>query len=404
MRTAGFTFRLALLLVLSGCSTTDTSSRDWLKEMAARETALPPPVTFTSPDGKFRATAAAKLSRPMATDESGVRNAEFEIGTEATIACVVFPQTLDVADTLSTITSGLMEEVAENNGEIQSKSIYEVDAGEADNRPYITVSWLGVADRKAFMLKQAAGITPDGGTIWCLHEGIGYSHTFREFFEGLLASSEFASNATEPDFAQTTLLRMNGATVGYSHVVIRKAPEAETWVETYESMLIPVAPDAVASTDRFGLEQAHDDGRVKRALNRRMRDGEVVSDLTLGPDGNNWAVYGSMQGKEISAKFASSTPLMSSLADYKLAADLVKGGEKGSRIDYQRWVDLQPTEAMDCYMQHDGNADDGSINATMVAGPLSMIGVLDRNGFQSGKTSMGHLQVEMERAAIVGSL
>ena len=165
------------------------------------------------------------------------------------------------------------------------------------------------------------------------------------------------------------------------------------------------APHLVVGLAR-GFTGVGPDRRLPEILAKDQR--QLVLRLALSPvDDGAWVVAGSMDGNTVNGRFESDPPLLSTLGEHQIARALVEQADEGAFIEYKRWIySHHPLGPVDCWLLHEGDADEAGVGAIRVAGAsgsLSFSAVMDRDGVRTGTTLRGEVEVGLERVARSGS-
>jgi hypothetical protein len=295
----------------------------WLTDARAREGKLAHERKLESPDGLLRARVPAKPGAAI-TFEDGDYRVNLEIGASGPIECLVTDDS-DLAALLREAAGPTFELIASVQGKIEARGVERVDAGAIGASPYIAVDWIYRAN---------AGETPGASGFKQ------FAATFRNAVHALVESLAYANAPDQPFFTEVAVVSMNGMRIGVSTNILLRDAEGNTQSEQRTSMLVPVGPETLQSSDVMHVHSMRPDATLIRSLYVESSNRSIESqlELQLGDDGA-WHVEGKFKGKPLSAAWpgeeAPTTWLEEALT---LRKRLTEENAEGASFSVMQWL------------------------------------------------------------------
>lgn len=398
---------LLALAGITGCATTQEPG--WLAELRAREAEPLPAQTVDSPDRSFRVRVPAKLARSV-QPEGEAYNVSLDVGTTAPIDCWVHPDALDFAASIASLSETTFTAIGQRFGEIDAREVGRVDAGVIGRHPFLAVDWMyRVQTERGPQVGQVKHLvaSADGRGLYCQQNEVGYAETFRRVVGAMVTSLEFReSSGPAPYFTEVATMSIQGMQVGVQHTTLTLDADRDTRIDTWTSLLIPVTGDTLRASDSFEVEFSRPDGTLINQVHVESENGEVVTHLELNPqpDGG-WGVDGTFQGRPLSTRIESASPLSSWLGDALTLRGALADGGPGTEVTTTRWVpNADPTRLLDGTLSIQRQIGPERFAARFDTEGLEGELVVDRQGgVAAGSMSLGAAEMEFERVYTGGS-
>ena len=113
----------------------------WLTDARAREGKIGTAKEFKSKDSWFRARVPGKVKGAVEKVEDSY-SIEVDFGGESGAYCELVPDGFDMADMMRRTLELTMQQVAENQGKLESRQLEYADAGAIGNLPYLKARWI----------------------------------------------------------------------------------------------------------------------------------------------------------------------------------------------------------------------------------------------------------------------
>jgi hypothetical protein len=400
--------RLGLLLTLAaGCAS--VPEPDWLSALRAREAEPLPSREIASQDRFFHARVPARTQGEI-TPIDDAYALRLDIGSETPMDCWIYREGLDFATSLAALSDSTFEAIGESFGEVEKRQIEQVDAGVLAGHPYLGIDWLyRIATRDGPQLGQVkhAIASKQGRGIYCQHNELGYSQSFRRVLGDLLAGLEFtAPSDAAPYFTQVSTLAIKGMRIGLERTTLVRDDAGDTRVDTKTSLLIPVTSDTLQVSDTFGVEFARSDGSLINQVHVEASNGELVSQLELNPIGEDgWQVEGTFQTKPVSVRLRPASPPTSWLGEALALRHAIAHAGVGGEVRLSRWVpQADPTRLVDESLKVERRVEPNHFAARLAMEGLEALLVVGADGsIASGSIPMGFASLEIERVYVSGA-
>jgi len=392
-------FAVALATTALGCAS--VPEPDWVQALRAREAEPIAPQRLQSPDKYFRAQVPARLAVPVERDEEAYK-VSLDVGAQAPVDCWVYRDDVDLAAAISALSEATFAAISEQLGKVDLREVDRVDAGVIAEGPFVALDWMYRAQTpdgpRIGQVKHLVA-SKDGRGLYCHHNEVGYTQTFRRVVGAMLESLEYQEKGPKPYFTEVSTMSVRGMRVGVEYTTLVRDADRDVRIDTRTALLLPVTSDTLQVSDTVGVEFARPDGTLINQVHVESANGELVSNLKLDPVPGGWAVEGTFQGKPLSTRIEATSPASSWLGDaFALRETLAEKGA-GAELTLARWVpEADPTRLVDQTLSI-GRA----VDAQRFAAKLAMEGieadlVVDREGtVASGSMDMGVASVDFER-------
>jgi hypothetical protein len=396
-----------LLVLAAGCAS--VPEPDWLTTLREREAEPLAKQSIASEDRFFQARVPAR-PRGEVLPVDGAYAVRLDMGSETPVDCWIYRDGLDFATSLSALSDSTFEAIGESFGDVDQRHVEAVDAGVLAGHPYLRVDWLyRVATAAGPQIGQVKHVVASkhGRGLYCQHNEVGYSESFRRVVEALLESLEYEgpSDAT-PYFTQVSTLAIRGMRVGLERTTLVLDEAGDTRVDTRTSLLMPVTSDTLQVSDTFGVEFARSDGSLINQVHVQTANGELVSQLELNPALDDlWIVEGTFQTKPVSTRFRPASQPTSWLGEALALRRAIEEIGVGSEITLARWVpQADPTRLVDETVSIESRMERGQFAARVAMGGLEADLVVEADGsVASGSIPMGVASLEVERVYVGGA-
>ena len=379
----------------------------WLTEARAREGKLGTPKEFKSKDSWLKARVPGKVKGAVEKVEESY-SIEVDFGGESGAYCEVVPDGFDMADMIRRTLELTMQQVAENQGKLESRVLEYADAGAIGNLPYLKTRWLyRVNDGKELRLGQFKQfVTLKGGHgLYCAHLDIGYLKTFDAVTQSLAETLETATGTPAPYYLEIAVATLGGMKSGIAMMTLEKDADGDTKTEEITAMMVPAAGGVLHTQDAVHKEWTRPDATLINAAHFIAENGELNVSLGLKAVDDNWVIEGELQGKEVSFKLPPKsepgTWVAQALGIRKLLA-----GEKpiGAEYSIPMWLAADPAKLTDARTKVLAKSGANDFSARATAGAIEAALILDKNGsVSSANMQVGAQKVIIERVFVSGS-
>ncbi len=384
---------------------------DWVQKRMQDEAGK---LTFSRvdvPDDTVTVSLPGKPDAPQAIDDGWYLSTDIDAGSP--LECYVVLGARDLATVTHTMAKISSEAVAAQHGEISQRYFHFVDGGEVTGMPYLALEWIYTiknADEQLLVgFTKVRAATKGQRTFVCTHNNLGYRDTFAKAFDGFVANASIPDATRAPYYEEIVKVDMNG--IGSGIVYVAYFPpdstnnENLTEIRISESALMPVDASTVMTSDSTSVTLEDPAGVVDSAVEIAVENGEITRDLDLWRDEEkdfNWAVSGTLQGKEIAAEIDGDLKPAGALRQLEMAREVFAEG--GNSVDALVWIpSADPTRFLTATMTRD-DAETAQ-QAILQLGPLSYVGRFDDDGNMYDATmSIGPIKIGMERIWSHGSL
>lgn len=378
----------------------------WLTDARAREGKIGTPKEFKSKDNWFKARVPGKVQGTVEKVQDSY-SIEIDFGSESAAYCELIPDGIDMADMLRRTLELTMQQVAENQGKLDSRVLEFVDAGAIGNLPYLKAHWIyRVYEGKELRLGQFKQfVTLKGGHgLYCAHLDIGYVKSFDAVTHTLAETLETSSGAPAPYYQEIAIATLAGAKSGIAMLTLEKDADGDTKAEEITAMMVPGAGGALHTQDAIHKEWTRPDATMINAAHFIAENGEPNVSLGLKQGEDSWVIDGEMQGKEVSLKLppdsVPGTWVAQSLGIRKLlAGENPVGGEHTMSM----WLAADPAKLTDARTKVLAKSGATDYSARATAGAIEAAVILDKNGsISSANMQVGAQKVSIERVFVSG--
>lgn len=378
---------------------------DWLKNARAREAKSLEARPIESKDKWFKAKVPGKSVGAIVKEE-GSYSVELDIGADVSIYCEVYPDGIDLAQTLSKTADVTFEQVAENRGAIEMRELESMDTGAFGAVPYLQTQWLylvGKEQKQIGGLKQFALRKKDHG-VYCSHLDLGYTKTFLAVAQAFAASLEASSDALTPYYTEVLAISIGGRRVGISSVTLARDPDGDIQAREQSALLVPLEKGAVSAEDSYQTEWSDARGKMINALQVSISDGEVEMDTALKRADGKWVVEGEQQGKKISYTLAEGVEPGTMLGQVlELRAILASEKPVGTQHSIPMWTDVDVSKLLDFKTKITAKRDAQTWSAVGEMASVKLDMELDSTGSaRSLEMRFGPQVMKMERIHVSG--
>ncbi len=394
-------FVLTTLLLLFGANGGEAFD---MKEMMAREGKNLQKVRASSKNHEitFETFAEGGVTIEAPEDAHSPYYSTIELGGNAPLECFFYPNGIDAATSLASVTDNLLSNA-------HKREISIVDSGVIAHTPYIRLD-------VTYLVKNAQGqplvgylksaiADKENGAVMCLHNSLGYKKTFTKAFE-LVVKTAVAPNAEQsppPQYLEVYALVLNGQKIGYNTVKVFAANDGGDLLNNISSMLLPQPGGRVMANEDVTVEHSSKNGLVKTGSYVAISDGHVSHRIELeSVDGKNFAVQGTFQGKAVNGSFQSTQGVTGGYKQTKTVKELARTG-KLKTVEFDTYSpQLSPMKPLTiAYRRKSAKTN----TVEMKLGPLSVLLALDKHG---NTTSMdipiGHAKLQAVSLLRVGKL
>lgn len=298
------------------------------KKLAARELAPLPRRPLVFPQELLTTTTEA-AGEPTFDDSNGAPQVNIPIGTDAVVNCTP-RENLDAASTTTTLLKALG-----GGFEIERFVVSEVAAVAGTPILFTEVLYLAPGPQgKLLGLLKLAVVTGESSLI-CLHDELGYSDTFRRIVKDLVRSRTGVEEADTTRFSEISAVRLGETLVGFATRLLLEGNGRHVTIST-TSMLIPKSDSESLAFDTASIETADQAGAVLESRHVRVREGEIVIDVTLAANEQGYSSAGTWNGKKVEGQIESRAPVASTV----LYAELLRAfsTRAGPPLALANWV------------------------------------------------------------------
>jgi hypothetical protein len=404
--------RIALaLLGLCFLSAASAGEPDWLVAARAREGQLRPSKKVKSTDGFFHAQVPAKVvGKIVPDDETYLLRLDVQAGTP--VECVVLRHAQDLASFLVGTSNSAYEMIEPPRGKVAAKAVERVDAGAIGASPFLAVDWTHRIEAEGQepavgALKQIAA-SKDGHTVYCVHNEVGYSQTFRKLAEALVSSITFDDTPkTRPYRSEVSTLTLQGMRVAVDEVTYTKDKDGDTQIQHTSAMLLPVGGETLSASDELMIQWVRPDGSLINALQIESDNGQIATQLKLDPrDDGSWSVSGTFKSKPLTVEVPPGAPSTMLSDVIQLRSKMTQQNPVGSVMKVETWLPgVDPSKLLAQELKILRAIDDDRFVAKLEMGGIVADIVVDRSGNTlAGKLTMGPMKMEIEQVFADGAI
>lgn len=293
---------IAFALTLLLCTVAQAAEEPkWLKDARAREGKSLQAGRIESKDGWFSVATPGKLVGTVEKVD-GIYSIELDVGGDTSVHCVVYPEGIDLANSLRVTFEHMIKAIEASEGKIEARALESTDAGAYGAVPYIALSWLySVKGPQGVLvggLKQLV-MEKGGHGVVCLHDDLGYTRTFAAVTRAIADSLQTREPAGAPHYVEIATASMSGAKIGVAVTTLERDAEGDTRAMQMTALLLATEDGAVRSEDSTDIHWLRPDGTLINAASTSISNGELSADLSLTAEDEAWVVEGRFQGKEV---------------------------------------------------------------------------------------------------------
>lgn len=275
----------------------------------------------------WRAQVEAKSAPTVEIEEGGVQKISIELGWEQPLICRVYPGPLDVGQTLSQTLANVSRVAqvqsvlgygVENAGLepiVFVRAVYEVDSEGGEK---------GAGDLKILLAPNAAG------SVFCLHDALGYARSFQRVGGDFVRSFAFASPPPAPRRGELWVQTIDGLPVGFTSKKEFNQEGKGALLTSVASKFIPVSQEALATSDTADVVQLDAQGEVGEGNWIAFQEGREEYAVKLERKGKSYAVTGRVRGAAVDEKFTPRAPIWSEASLTKRFQKIAKAGKAAS--------------------------------------------------------------------------
>ena len=393
--------------ILSWAAGVHADEPQWLTEARAREGKIGEPKQFKSKDNWLKGRVPGKVKGAVEKVEESY-SIEVDFGGESPAYCELIPDGFDMADMVRRTLELTMEEVAQSQGKVQTRTLEYADAGAIGNLPYLKARWIyAVNDGKETRLgalKQFVALKGGHG-LYCAHLDIGYVKTFDAVTHSLAESLEMATAAAAPYYQEIAVTTFGGMKTGVAIMTLEKDADGDTKIEEITAMMLPAPGGVLHTQDSIHKEWVRPDASLINAAHFVSENGDLNVSVGLKPVDDVWVIEGELKGKEVSFKLpADSQPgtwMAQALGIRKMLA-----GENpvGAEHSIPMWLAVDPAKLTDAKTKVLTKKGANDFTARAVAGALEAAVVIDKSGtISTADLQVGAQKIRIERIYVSGS-
>jgi hypothetical protein len=397
------------ILVFTGLTRATAEEPQWLLDARAKEGELTKPHLVISADKRISFSVPAALSGKL-KETKNYYEALITLGPDAVADCEIFNTAIDPAALLrDTARTTFSEVIEKSQGKIEQKNLENIDAGVAGATPYLSLAWrYQINDVKGASvggLRQYAAGMPRHG-IYCELNDLGYAKTFEKVVIALISSLKTQNDEEIGYFSQVSVTSILGIRIGFSALNMHRDGSGGTIAVETNSLLTPVALDALKSRDTFYVEYIKPDGTMINANRIVSSNGEIETDLDLKKGGRkSWVVEGKLNGKDIKETIAGGAPSTYLATTRLMRSLLTKEIRIGKQVTEVAWLADHPRQLTPMTIKVLAVTDANSVSVRQSAGNDSLDVVVDRATGEPirGVAHPGSAEIKFERIYVQGS-
>lgn len=284
---------IAFALTLLLCTVAQAAEEPkWLKDARAREGKSLQAGRIESKDGWFSVATPGKLVGTVEKVD-GIYSIELDVGGDTSVHCVVYPEGIDLANSLRVTFEHMIKAIEASEGKIEARALESTDAGAYGAVPYIALSWLySVKGPQGVLvggLKQLV-MEKGGHGVVCLHDDLGYTRTFAAVTRAIADSLQTREPAGAPHYVEIATASMSGAKIGVAVTTLERDAEGDTRAMQMTALLLATEDGAVRSEDSTDIHWLRPDGTLINAASTSISNGELSADLSLTAEDEAWVV------------------------------------------------------------------------------------------------------------------
>ncbi|MBS2014326.1 MAG: hypothetical protein JST00_15675 [Deltaproteobacteria bacterium] len=249
--------------------------------------------------------------------------ATFSIGSDTEVVCNASSSPLDIAHWAEDIVKSI---------HVQLATAPSVRVEAPESRPLMFIDTDGAyKDEKDGLTKRNiakfAGVHFDGGSVTCVHDGVGYRKTFHDVMSHIAVKTQ-SPNAPRPTFRQVTTIHEGDKTLGFSYRQRWEGAKKGEWHEGELGSVILHDDHSWAAGDSGWHGVVDAKGVVSERAMKRV--GAITwVDMTLErKTPTTYAFDGTVHGVAKRGTFTTRSPLVTSLSRTPLLLGLMKDPKK----------------------------------------------------------------------------
>jgi hypothetical protein len=273
----------------------------WLKDARARESKSLKATELKSKDGWFKARLPGKVVGAVEKIE-GSYSVEIDIGADAAVYCEVYPNGVDLANTLRATLDSAIKIIESEQGKIEARALEASDAGAMGTVPHISLTWLyRVATPKGPMVGSFKQFVMEKGphAVYCAHNDLGYTNTFASITRAFAETLETQVPPVQKQYLEIQTVSMSGQKIGIAVMSLEKDAEGDSLARELTAMFFSTPGGAVQAQDATHIHWLRPDGSLINAADTTVVNGEVSKDLSLKEVDDSWQVEGEAEGKAV---------------------------------------------------------------------------------------------------------
>lgn len=367
---------------------------EWLREAMVRESTTEKTSKFSVADDRISGVVKGKFTEePSLNGDFWYFATDIKAGSE--FMCWVFPEAVDSASATTAIADNLINMNAEAHGGVHAKNLYHQEVSNYEGSPVLALEWVYTTaeeeNRQVGFIKVRTALV-EASSVICGHASVGYRETFEQAFDHLMANL-VVQRDQDPYYETLHSVSINNTPVGFARVWMTEDPDGDTEIRTTDAMLMAVDESNVSTSDGLSIEYSLPSGDLINQYISSFENGSPVLQAQIRFEEENWAVTGTLQGKEIQAPIDSDVALISTLGQLLWVREMMRAEEAGT-VDLNMWLpDVNPI-ALSTVEIAITESDKGKLTL----GPMVFDAEFDLHGdLKRGATDLGGMAMEITK-------
>lgn len=381
----------------------------WLTEAHARESKSQTPTDLASKDGWFKARLPGKVVGAIERIEDAY-SLELDIGADSNAFCEVFPEGIDLANSLRATLDTSLESIKAAQGKLAARALESLDAGSYGSVPYISLSWLyrvaGPEGPQVGALKQVVMVKGDTA-IYCAHNELGFKRTFASLAQAFAESLETQVPAPRPHYQEISVASMSGSEVGITLSRLEHDADGVTRALQLTALFVATDDGKIQAHDSRHTNWIRADGTLVNSVSHEFTNGEVSESLELKRAGDGgWTVQGEVQGKPVKSSLPKGSEPGNWIAQaHRLRALMAEANPVGREYSMDIWISENPEKLTVVKTKILARRDDAHFTAQGKIGAIAANFVLEKaSGMAtSADARVGPITMKLERIYVSGS-
>lgn len=381
----------------------------WLTEAHSRESKPLTAMDLQSKDGWFKAQLPGKVVGAIEKIE-GSYPMELDIGSDTNVFCEVFPEGIDLANTLRATLDTSLESIKASQGKLAARALESLDAGSYGPVPYISLSWLyrvaGPDGPQVGALKQVV-MVKDGTAIYCIHNELGYKRTFANLAQAFAESLVSQLPPGAPHYQEISVASMSGSEVGVTLSRLEREADGVTRALQLTALFVATDDGKIQAHDSRHTNWIRADGTLVNSVSNEFTNGEVSESLELKrTEGGGWSVQGEVQGKAVKTSLPKGSEPGNWIAQaHRLRAMMAESNPVGREYSMDIWISENPEKLTVVKTKILAKQDDAHFTAQGKIGAIAASFVLEKaSGMAtSADARVGPITMKLERIYVSGS-